>query len=112
MWHDNLARPSLRRVEVFCARRYVHVEGDDWYGPVTWTDADGTGGRLEGAELEATAGRMLAGPTNPDEAFLRAVVAGQVSWPDASVALAAHRVADAIYRSAAQDGTTVRLPGS
>jgi predicted dehydrogenase len=112
IWHDNLARPSARRVEVFCARRYVHVEGDDWFGPVSWTDADGSEGRLDGAALEAAAGDLLAGPANPDEAFLRAAASDQPAWPDASVALVAHRVADAIYRSAAGDGTTVRMPSS
>ena len=41
VWHDNLARPSLRRVEIFCERRYIVIEGDDWFGPVHWTDTDG-----------------------------------------------------------------------
>ena len=45
VWHDNLARPSLRRVEVFCERRWVAIDGDDWCGPVTWTDTDGSEGR-------------------------------------------------------------------
>ena len=42
VWHDNLARPSLRRVEIFCERRYIVIEGDDWFGPVHWTDTDGS----------------------------------------------------------------------
>ena len=53
IWHDNLARPSLRRVEVFCRNRFVVIEGDDWFGPVHWTDGDGTTGSLEGEALAA-----------------------------------------------------------
>ena len=34
IWHDVLSRPSLRRVEVFCERRWAVLEGDDWFGPV------------------------------------------------------------------------------
>ena len=44
IWHDVLSRPSLRRVEVFCEHRWAMLEGDDWYGPVAWTDSDGAQG--------------------------------------------------------------------
>src|SRR5437763_8739269 len=49
VWHDVLARPSLRRIEVLCERAWCCVEGD-WWGPVRWTRADGSGGALEGAD--------------------------------------------------------------
>ena len=73
VWHDNLARPSLRRVEVFCERRHIVIEGDDWFGPVSWTDSDGASGSLEGEALEAAVAPMRDGSNNPDGEFVRAV---------------------------------------
>jgi predicted dehydrogenase len=114
VWHDNLARPSLRRVEVFCERRYVAVEGDDWFGPVRWTDTDGSGGSLEDAELVAEAERLAeasapwgVGSLNPDGDFVRCAQEGRPAWPDLDVAVAAHRAVDACYRSAATGGVPV-----
>ena len=105
VWHDNLARPSLRRVEVFSERRYVSIEGD-WMGPVTWSDADGNVGSLAGdALVEATHG-LAPRHTNPDAAFLMAAHEKVRSFPDARVALRAHEVVDAMYRSAADGGRT------
>jgi predicted dehydrogenase len=103
VWHDNLARPSLRRVEIFCARRYIHLDGDDWTGPVSWTDADGSNHSLEGAELDAAvaAAGLVEGHANPDAAFLLAAASRDKSWPDFTTAVAAHEIVDAMYRSAA-----------
>lgn len=111
VWHDNLARPSLRRIEVFCATRQVVVTGDDWYGPVTWTDSDGTTGRLEGAQLVAAAAPLLAEHgVNADVKFVRAVIDGRAVQPDFATALAAHRVVDAMYASAGT-AALARVPG-
>jgi predicted dehydrogenase len=107
VWHDNLARPSLRRVEVLCERRFVALAGDDWLGPVHWEDADGTTGSLEGAPLEHEV--PLAGPRNPADAFLVAAASGAPAWPDVHTALAAHRLADACYRSADLGGAPVEV---
>jgi predicted dehydrogenase len=111
VWHDNLARPSLRRVEIFCERRYIVIEGDDWFGPVHWTDADGTTGSMEGDEIVAAAEPLLAatefGAMNPDGEFIRAVADGRPAHPDFATALSAHRIVDAMYRSAAADGAMV-----
>jgi myo-inositol 2-dehydrogenase/D-chiro-inositol 1-dehydrogenase len=109
VWHDNLARPSLRRVEVFCERRHVVIEGDDWFGPVSWTDADGATGELSGGELAEATADLSAGGPNPDGAFVRAVLDGAPAFPDFATALAAHRVVDAMYRSAASDGSAVTI---
>lgn len=109
VWHDNLARPSLRRVEVFCERRHVVIEGDDWFGPVSWTDHDGETGSLEGESLRVAALPLRDGPENPDEAFVRSASMGVPATPDMSVALAAHRVVDAMYRSALGDGASVSV---
>lgn len=108
IWHDNLARPSLRRVEIFCERRMVVIEGD-WFGPITWTDHDGSAGRLEGDELVTSTESLVPGDPNPDAAFLRAVATGGRAHPDALVALRAHEVVDAAYRSASAGGDSMTV---
>jgi predicted dehydrogenase len=110
VWHDNLARPSLRRVEVFCERRHIVIEGNDWYGPVSWTDSDGATGSLGDAELEAAALALLDGSMNPDGEFVASIVHGVAAHPDFATAVEAHRVVDAMYRSAAEGGTLMHLP--
>ncbi len=101
IWHDVMSRPSLRRVEVFCERRWAVLEGDDWFGPVRWTESDGTEGTLTGDELAEAVRPLLDGPENPDGAFIAAAARGEPATPDFATALRAHEVADAIYRSAA-----------
>jgi predicted dehydrogenase len=107
IWHDVLARPSLRRVEVFCERAHIVVE-DDWFGPVSWT-RDDESGVLQGEELVAAAGFADEGPfgPNPDAELLRAVAEGTPSQPDVAAALRAHELADAVYRSAELDGAPI-----
>ena len=107
VWHDNLARASLRRIEIFCERRLVELDGDDWFGPVRWTDSDGTRGELAGEALAAAASGLVDDGLNPDVAFVDAVRAGHHAWPDFTTAVDAHRVVDAIYRSAAGAGEPV-----
>jgi predicted dehydrogenase len=91
-------------VEVFCERRHVVIEGDDWYGPVRWTDSDGAGGALADDALVERAEMLVDGSLNPDGEFLRAAAAGVPAWPSFAVAVEAHRAADACYRSAAAGG--------
>lgn len=100
VWHDIDARPSLRRVEVFCERAYLVVEGD-WFGPVRWTTADGEEHALDGDALVAEAAAIHGDERdlNPDGAFLRAIAAGRACSPDFRAAVRAHEVTDAIYRS-------------
>lgn len=109
IWHDNLARPSQRRVEVFCRNRYVHIEGHDWTGPVHWTDSDGTTSTMQGDALVKAATELIDGPANPDGAFLTAAHHGTPAWPDLGVAVSAHRVVDAAYRSADAGGARVEV---
>ena len=109
VWHDNLSRPSLRHVEVFCERRTVTIAGDDWFGPVTWSDADGTTGSLGGDDLLGRTADLAHGDPNPDGAFVRAAVRGEPGYPGFSTALEAHRVVEAMYESARRDGATVRV---
>ena len=109
VWHDNLARPSLRRVEIFCERRYIVIEGDDWFGPVHWTDSNGASGSLGGDEIVAAVEPLLDGSMNPDGEFVRAVAEGRDAHPDFATAVRAHRIVDAMYRSAAREGTMVAV---
>jgi UDP-N-acetyl-2-amino-2-deoxyglucuronate dehydrogenase len=109
IWHDNLARPSLRRVEVFCAQRHIVIEGDDWYGPVSWTDSNGDTGSLTGEELSAAAAPLRDGMENPDGEFVRAALAGTAATPDFAEAVKAHRIVDAMYASARAGGASVEV---
>jgi predicted dehydrogenase len=106
VWHDVLSRPSLRRVEIFCGSRWIAIE-DDWFGPVSWQDPGGPAVTVTGETLlAACAERGIATP-NPDGDFVRAVRDGTPAHPDLTVALRAHRIVDAAYRSAATGGTPV-----
>jgi predicted dehydrogenase len=109
VWHDLLARPSLRRVEVLCERAFFTVE-HDWFGPVSWTldgEAGGERGTVEGDALLAELERHGGAAPNPDRAFVEAVAAGRPASPDFRAALRAHEVVDAIYRSAAAGGAPI-----
>jgi predicted dehydrogenase len=107
IWHDNLSRPSLRHVEVFCEKRTVVIAGDDWFGPVTWSNADGTTGSLGGDDLAEQTAPLAPTDANPDGAFIRNAVASEPGFPDFSVALEAHRIVEAMYRSARAGGDSV-----
>ncbi len=103
VWHDNLARPSLRRVEIFCRNRHIVVDGDDWLGPVSWTNSDGSGGYVGAEDLTQTS-------DNPDGEFIKAILEGRPASPSFDVALRAHQVVDAMYRSAAVAGSPIAVP--
>jgi UDP-N-acetyl-2-amino-2-deoxyglucuronate dehydrogenase len=108
VWHDVLERPSLRRVEVFCERLYVALEGD-FNGPVRWQFTGEPEEVREGAELaRVVADAGDTGTTNAATAFLAAVRDGTPASPDLAEALPAHRVVDAVYASAAAGGAVVR----
>lgn len=68
-------------------------------------DGDREGERVvEGAELLAALDPPLVDGGNPDSEFIAAVAAGRPAEPDVGEALRAHRVVEAIYRSAAAGG--------
>ena len=108
IWHDVLERPSLRRVEVFCERRYISLE-NDWDGPVHWTTSGEEPVTVAGdALLDACrgAGVRLA---SPDADFIRTVGGAAPLGPTIRDAVRPHQVVDAIYRSAAAGGQAVAL---
>ena len=107
VWHDVAPRPSLRRVEVFCERRWIALEGDV-FGPVRWTDADGTHTELDADGVVARAAE--AGVSGwPQRAFVEAARALAPVSPSFRDAVRAHQVAEAVYGSAAAGGTWVAV---
>jgi len=112
LWHDVLSRPSQRRVEVFCQQALMTLTGD-WTGPVT-IDANREPGPstehpLTGPELAAVAAAADGLGTNPDADFIASVASGKPAYPDFRLALDGHRLADAIYRSAAAGGQPLNV---
>jgi predicted dehydrogenase len=108
VWHDVVERPSLRRVEIFCERRWIALEGD-LTGPVRWQQRGGPAVAVEGEELSDELARRGIAPRNPDGAFIAAVLSGTPASPDLATALRAHVLADACYRSAASGGAPVEV---
>ncbi|MCX7620999.1 MAG: Gfo/Idh/MocA family oxidoreductase [Acidimicrobiales bacterium] len=114
VWHDILGRPSQRRMEVFCERAHVVLEGDV-FGPVHWTFMGPDGetaerGSAENHELFARCAEAGFKPRNPDGAFIEAVLAGRPASPDCAAALRPHLLAEVAYRSAAAGGATLSVP--
>ena len=109
IWHDNITRPSQRSVEIFCENRTITMRGHEWFGPVEWHDSDGVTGSLGADELLAHTEPLAYGASNADVAFVHAVATNTPAYPDVNVALQAHRTVDAMYRSAAQNGSNVTI---
>jgi len=113
VWHQVLSRESSRRLEVFCDDALLWAD-DDQLGPLYVQTAAGT--EAVAGELPPWAGRLgvpepyaaaVAAYAAPSKAFLDALARGGTGHPAATDALAAHRLVDAAYRSAADGGTAV-----
>jgi predicted dehydrogenase len=74
---------------------------------VVCEEVDGRVTSLEGETLTDAAAALLETGTNADVAFVRAVAAGSPAHPGFGLAVRAQTIADACYRSAAQDGATL-----
>lgn len=123
-WHQILSRPSTRALEVICERGIASVdgvgrsgEGDEYRGPLRVLTDAGTEVReyaLEDWVLDLPIEEpwlRYAGQYAPQaRSFLTAVAEGRRPEPGLDVAVQAHRLADAVYRSAALDGAAVTLP--
>lgn len=114
VWHDILSRPSQRRIEVFCERALVTLDGDI-FGPVFRQDSDGEL-RLEGDELIAWLEARKVPLQSAESQFLAAVrqhVEGGEPGdldPDVHAALRAHIVVDQLYESARNGGSFLSVP--
>ena len=116
VWHQVLSRSSSRRLEVFCERALLWLD-DDHVGPLHVETEGGTEvvatrppAWVAGLDAPPVLARAVAEYAPATRAFLDALLAGApVTGPDAAVALAAHRVVAAAYRSAAS-GEASALP--
>ncbi len=112
VWHQVASRQSSRHLEVFCSD--VRLEtSHDYFGTLTEEFADqppltfsndevlARFMALEGLHPREEDLRGLAGLS--DRRFLAAAAAGTRATPDFNDALAAHRIVDAGYRSAAEN---------
>src|SRR5438067_1091331 len=105
VWHGVLSRPSTRRLEVFCERGMAWTD-DDYTGPLHVETSDGAEARACPApawveELPVDRPwRSFAGQYAPaNRSFLEALARGRPPEPGLDVALVAHGLADAVYRS-------------
>lgn len=111
LWHDVMRRPSNRLLEVFYEKGYVATD-EDFLGPVKYQFGDCnliTISREEvlkkylgEAEIDEKKSTALAWSAYgfEDLAFVNALIKGRRPEPGLDVAVAAHRIVDAIYESA------------
>jgi myo-inositol 2-dehydrogenase / D-chiro-inositol 1-dehydrogenase len=113
IWHQVLSRESSRRIEIFCEAALLWTD-DDYLGPLHVQTSAGT--EVEELSLPEWAARLdvrpefvkgLAAYGTPTKAFLDALAesgSAAVGHPNAATALAAHRIVDRTYASAAAGG--------
>ena len=118
VWHNVLGRPSTRRIEVFMENAVFSTD-HDFLGPISVQAHAKT--REEISEEEVRRRYLEAvGMVGSDYAdglaysfedyfFLKSVIEDKRPFPDFRVALEAHRVVDAVYRSAASGGDEITL---
>jgi predicted dehydrogenase len=113
VWHNVLARPSSRRLELFFENAYFHVE-NDFLGQITYQTHGNNAVVLTEDEVRrrylasigldpATFGDTLRYSLE-DYFFLDAISKDREPFPNFRVAFEAHRIVDAIYRSSAASG--------
>lgn len=113
IWHSVLGRPSTRRLEVFYEKGFFSVD-HDYMGPVHYQTHAQNAGIISEQEVHDRYLARLGLPgdvfeglmrhTLEDYMFLKAVIEERDPFPDFRTALAAHRVVDAVYRSAEAGG--------
>lgn len=116
VWHQVFTRPSARRIEVLCEDGLAWVGDDEWGGPLETLTGVGPEVRptpppvwVEALPVRGNWRRVVAQYAPQARSFLDALVGGTTPQPGIATALAAHRLADAGYRSAASGGTPVTL---
>jgi len=119
VWHDIVTRGSTRRVEVFCREGMVWLD-NEFRGTLHLQASAGTevracpspGGVDELPMADDEIGLAVRAYVEADRAFVDAVSNGGPPEPGLDVALEAHRLVDAAYRSAAGGGVPVDLRSS
>ena len=118
VWHNVLARPSSRRLELFFEHGYFQIESD-FIGPITFQKHADSPVVLAEDEVrrryltivgvdEVSIGDAFRYSLE-DYFFLDALSKGREPFPNFEVAIEAHRIIDAIYRSAAARGDEIKL---
>jgi predicted dehydrogenase len=112
VWHGLRTRPSTRRLEVFFENAHAVLE-DEAAGPLSVEMAEGNT-EIGMPKKALSVMERLAVPeelkvpvlayASADLGFVRSVAAGSEPQPGLDVALQAHRVVDAAYRSAGSGG--------
>jgi predicted dehydrogenase len=116
IWHDILSRGSTRRLEVFCREGMAWLD-NEFRGPLHVQTSEGTEVRecpsppwVDALPLaDDEVGLAVRAYVEADRAFLDAVTSGRPPEPGLDVALEAHRLVDAAYRSAAAGGEPIGL---
>jgi predicted dehydrogenase len=118
VWHNVLARPSSRRLEIFFEYGYFYVE-HDFNGPITHqlrseaavilAEEEVRKRYLASIALDADAFGDALRYSLEDYFFLDAIANGRNPFPGFHVALEAHRIVDAVYRSARAGGEQIKL---
>ncbi len=119
VWHNVLGRPSTRRLELFFENGFFATD-HDFIGPIqlqigaepprTISEDEVRRRYLELVGLRGEPyENILSLYALEDYFFLKALAEGAAPFPDFALALEAHRLVDAIYRSSAADGEAVQL---
>ncbi len=113
VWHAVTSRQSSRHLEIFCGNARLDTH-QDYFGTVSLERGDEPAVSIsndevlarfmesEGLHPRAEDLRTLAGIA--DRRFLQAAASGEPATPSFDDALIAHRIVDACYRSAAENG--------
>jgi len=118
IWHSVLGRPSTRRIEVFMEKGVFFLD-HDFLGPIHMQTHAKIAEVISEEDVRREYLRMK-GLNNPafeealkysleDYFFLKAVSEGGDPFPDFRTALEAHRIVDAVYRSAMAGGAEILL---
>jgi predicted dehydrogenase len=116
VWHDILSRGSTRRVDVFFQQGLVSLN-NEFRGPLRVQTSEGTEERpcpspewVDELPLpDDRVGLAIRAYVEADRGFLEAVSGAGKPEPSLDVALDAHRLVDAAYRSADNGGTPIDL---
>jgi UDP-N-acetyl-2-amino-2-deoxyglucuronate dehydrogenase len=116
VWHQVRSRPSTRRVEVLFEEAFVTLD-DDFTGPLTVQTSEGSAVTecrppewvLEVREPDGARGLGVVPYLEENRDFLEALGRERAPWPGLEEGVAAHRVVDACYRSAASGGSRVSV---
>jgi predicted dehydrogenase len=115
IWHEVMTRPSTRRLEVFCEHAHLWTE-DDNCGPLHIETSSGHEVRdcppptwVDEIPVPTERRRPLGLYAEQSRRFLAAASTGTTGSVGAFDALAAHRLVDAAYRSAASGGVPISV---